>query len=190
MKTVAIVLSGCGVYDGSEIHESVISMLELKRNGANYSCFAPDKDQMHVVDHTKGEPSGETRNVLVESARIARGIIEPLSELVVSKFDAIVFPGGFGAAKNLSTWGVDGPGGEIDPDVKRVIIRCGGLGRIDLSGAHTLAEMLEQASGEAWATEDQTEARLAGQLLEAPGGLPQQIQGTFADLVFFRTRET
>jgi len=121
MKNVAVVLSGCGVYDGSEIHESVITLLEIRKNGAAYSCFAPDKNQLHVINHTTGEEMEGPRNVLVESARIARGEIKALSELNPGDFDALIFPGGFGAAKNLSTWGVLGPEGEIDDDVKRVI---------------------------------------------------------------------
>ena len=121
MKKIAVVLSGCGVYDGSEIHESVITLLEIKKNGAGYACFAPDKEQLHVVNHLTGEEMEGPRNVLVESARIARGDIKPLRGLNAADFDGIIFPGGFGAAKNLSTWGVKGPEGEIDGDVKRVI---------------------------------------------------------------------
>ncbi len=121
MKKVAVVLSGCGVYDGSEIQEAVIVLLEIKKHGADYACFAPDKDQLHVINHVTGDEMEGPRNVLVESARIARGAIQPLSALKVAEFDAIVFPGGFGAAKNLSTWGVKGPQGEIDDEVKRVI---------------------------------------------------------------------
>ncbi|MDH3976264.1 MAG: isoprenoid biosynthesis glyoxalase ElbB [Deltaproteobacteria bacterium] len=121
MKNIAVVLSGCGVYDGSEIHESVITLLEIRKNGAAYSCFAPDKNQLHVINHTTGEEMEGPRNVLVESARIARGEIRALSELNPEDFDAVIFPGGFGAAKNLSTWAVNGPEGGIDGDVKRII---------------------------------------------------------------------
>lgn len=121
MKTVAVVLSGCGVYDGSEIHESVLTLLEIEKNGAQYACFAPDKNQLHVINHRTGEQMDGPRNVLVEAARIARGAIKPLSELQPREFDGIVFPGGFGAAKNLSTWALNGPEGEIDGEVKRVI---------------------------------------------------------------------
>ncbi|MFQ5560394.1 MAG: isoprenoid biosynthesis glyoxalase ElbB [Nitrospinota bacterium] len=121
VKKIAVVLSGCGVYDGSEIQEAVLTLLEIKKRGGEYSCFAPDKEQMHVINHITGEEMPGPRNVLIEAARIARGEIKPLAELTPSEFDGVVFPGGFGAAKNLSTWGVSGPAGEIDPQVKRVI---------------------------------------------------------------------
>ncbi|XP_045190579.2 glutamine amidotransferase-like class 1 domain-containing protein 3, mitochondrial isoform X2 [Mercenaria mercenaria] len=115
------VLSGCGVYDGSEVHESSAVLVHLSRAGADISMFAPDVEQMHAIDHTKGEPMENNRNVLVESARIARGNISALSNLTSSNFDAVVFPGGFGAAKNLSTFAVDGPNMKVNDDVERVI---------------------------------------------------------------------
>ncbi|SHI01844.1 isoprenoid biosynthesis glyoxalase ElbB [Ferrimonas marina] len=109
MKKVAVVLSGCGVYDGSEIHESVLTLLALSRAGAQVQCFAPDQPQLHVINHLTGEvEAGASRNVLVESARIARGAIRPLTELAVAEFDALVLPGGFGAAKNLSDFALEG----------------------------------------------------------------------------------
>lgn len=121
MKKVAVVLAGCGVYDGAEIQEAVLTLLYLDQAGADTHCFAPDRPQMHVINHLKGEPvDGESRNVLVESARIARGNIKPLSELSMKNFDAVVFPGGFGAAKNLCTFAVDGPNCSVDDDVARV----------------------------------------------------------------------
>ena len=101
---VAVVLSGCGVYDGSEIHEASAVMVNLSRRNANYQIFAPDIDQMHVVNHTNGEEMKESRNVLIESARIARGKIQSLNKLNLTQHDAIIFPGGFGAAKNLSNF--------------------------------------------------------------------------------------
>ncbi len=118
---VAVVLSGCGVFDGSEIHEAVLTLLALDRQGAQYACFAPDVPQMHVVDHTTGKPTSGSRNVLVESARIARGKIQDLKAFKADDFDAIVFPGGFGAAKNLSTFAVDGPACTVDADVEAAI---------------------------------------------------------------------
>ncbi len=122
MATFAVVLSGCGVYDGSEIHEAVSVLLNLSRRGVSYRCFAPDVDQMHVVNHMKGEPAeGETRNVLVESARIARGEVEPIGELDADEFDGVVFPGGFGAAKNLCTFATDGADCTVNADVERTI---------------------------------------------------------------------
>ncbi|XP_036850762.1 glutamine amidotransferase-like class 1 domain-containing protein 3, mitochondrial isoform X3 [Manis javanica] len=99
---VALVLSGCGVYDGTELHEASAVLVHLSRGGAEVQIFAPDIPQMHVVDHTKGQPSEtETRNVLTESARIARGKITDLAKLRTADHDAAIFPGGFGAAKNF-----------------------------------------------------------------------------------------
>ncbi|XP_071947921.1 ES1 protein homolog, mitochondrial-like [Antedon mediterranea] len=118
---VAVVFSGSGVYDGTEVHEASAVLVHLSRSDANVAMFAPDKQQMHVIDHTKGEPTKETRNVLVESARIARGKIAALSTLDVNNHDAVIFPGGFGAAKNLSTYAVDGAKCKIDPTVEKVI---------------------------------------------------------------------
>lgn len=116
-KKVAVILSGCGVYDGAEIHESVITLLRLDQRGAQVQCFAPNIAQMHVVDHLTGEEMPESRNVLVESARIARGNIKDLREADAKDFDALIVPGGFGAAKNLSSFAVDGPGCSVHPDV-------------------------------------------------------------------------
>lgn len=118
---VAVVLSGCGVFDGSEIHEAVLTLLAIDRQGAQYTCFAPNVPQMHVINHTTGKETGETRNVLVESARIARGKIQDLKTFRAEDFDAIVFPGGFGAAKNLSTFAVDGPACTVNADVAAAI---------------------------------------------------------------------
>jgi enhancing lycopene biosynthesis protein 2 len=121
MKRIAVILSGCGVYDGSEIHEATLTLLALSKNEADYMCFAPDKQQFHVINHVTGEVSNENRNVLVESARIARGNIKPLSELKAIDFDGIILPGGFGAAKNLSTYAIDGENYTVDPEVEKVI---------------------------------------------------------------------
>jgi len=120
MKRFAIVLSGCGVFDGSEIHEAVMTMLAIDNLGAGYEIFAPDIPQHHTVNHVTGE-AGPGRNVLQESARIARGTIAPISQLKAADFDAVVFPGGFGAAKNLCTYAFDGASMKVNPDVERVI---------------------------------------------------------------------
>lgn len=118
MKRVAIILSGCGVFDGAEIHESVLTLLYLAKKGAEYQCFAPDIDQYHVVNHMSGDVAeGETRNVLVESARIARGQIAALDALNVEEFDALILPGGFGAAKNLCTFALAGAEADFNPQV-------------------------------------------------------------------------
>ena len=116
-KKVAVILSGCGVQDGAEIHESVITLLRLDQRGAQVQCFAPDIAQMHVINHLTGEEMPETRNVLVESARIARGDIKDLAEASVEDFDALIVPGGFGAAKNLSNFAVEGAACSVQPDV-------------------------------------------------------------------------
>lgn len=118
MKKIAVILSGCGVYDGSEIHEAVLTLLAIESNGASYRCFAPNISQHHVINHLTGEVSeNETRNVLVESARIARGDVEDLSELREQDFDALIVPGGFGAAKNLSNFALDGANYQVNEQV-------------------------------------------------------------------------
>lgn len=120
-KKVLVVLSGCGVFDGTEIHEAVISMLALARAGATSTFAAPNKKQMHVINHATGDVMDEQRNVLVEAARISRGNIEDLADVDASDFDAIFLPGGFGAAKNLSTFATEGPNCSIDGDVERIL---------------------------------------------------------------------
>lgn len=107
-KHVAVILAGCGVYDGAEINEVVLTLLHLEKNGARYTCFAPNIEQMHTVNHLDGSVMSETRNVLVESARIVRGNVQDLANCDVSLFDALIIPGGFGVAKNLSDFAVKG----------------------------------------------------------------------------------
>ena len=118
---VAVVLSGCGFLDGSEIHEAVSCLVHLSRHGISYRCFAPDAPQADVVNHAAGQPARESRNCMVEAARIARGQISPLADLKDQGFDGIVFPGGFGAAKNLCTFAKDGPSCTVQGDVDRVL---------------------------------------------------------------------
>ncbi|HUW07611.1 MAG TPA: isoprenoid biosynthesis glyoxalase ElbB [Williamwhitmania sp.] len=120
-KTFAVVLAGCGVYDGSEIHEAVMTLYAIRKHGAKYKIFAPDIAQHHVVNHITGEEMAEHRNVLVESARIARGDIAPLSTFDPATVDCIIFPGGFGAAKNLSTFAFEGSNCKVNPQVERAI---------------------------------------------------------------------
>lgn len=120
-KKFAVVLSGCGVYDGAEIHEATLTLLAIARAGATYQCFAPDMKQYHVINHITGEEMNEERNVLIESARIARGNIKPLSEYDAKEFDALIFPGGFGAAKNLSTVAFKGADATVIPEVEKAI---------------------------------------------------------------------
>jgi enhancing lycopene biosynthesis protein 2 len=118
---IGVLLSGCGVYDGAEIHEAVITLLALDRAGAEAVCMAPDVDQMHVVDHRTGEPAEETRNVLAESARIARGAIRDVADVRADELDGIILPGGFGAAKNLCNFAVAGAQAAVQPDVARLL---------------------------------------------------------------------
>jgi len=120
MKNVGVVLSGCGVYDGTEIHEAVLTLLALDRAGALAVCFAPDKPQLHVINHLSGDEMPEARNVLLESARIARGKIQPLSQADADQLDALIVPGGFGAAKNLSSFASEGAECWIDKDLAKL----------------------------------------------------------------------
>jgi enhancing lycopene biosynthesis protein 2 len=118
-----IVLSGCGVKDGTEIHEAVLTMLHLDRLGAQIVCAAPDSDQAQVVNHVSGQVCGlEGRNMLLESARIARGDILALDELNAGDIDVLIFPGGLGAARNLCTFADDGPQCSVRPDVEQLIL--------------------------------------------------------------------
>jgi enhancing lycopene biosynthesis protein 2 len=129
-KKFAVILSGCGFQDGAEIQESVLSLLAIERNGATYACFAPDIPQHHVTNHLTGKAAGgETRNVLVEAARIARGKIKPLSQYNASDFDALMLPGGFGAALNLSTFALDGPDCTVDKDVRKAVQSTAAAGK-------------------------------------------------------------
>jgi enhancing lycopene biosynthesis protein 2 len=122
MAKVGVILSGCGVYDGSEIHEAVLILLALDRAGVEAVCMAPDIEQMHVVNHLTGNvESGQKRNVLVESARIARGKIRDIRTVKAAELDALIFPGGFGAAKNLCNFAVKGTDCTVDPEVARLV---------------------------------------------------------------------
>ncbi len=119
-KKIGIVLSGCGVYDGSEIHEAVFTLLAIDRYGAEAICMAPNAE-FPVVNHLTGEDAGVTRNALVEGARIARGKIRDLAGVTATDIDALIFPGGFGAAKNLCNFAVKGADAEIHPEVARLL---------------------------------------------------------------------
>jgi enhancing lycopene biosynthesis protein 2 len=121
MPTVGVVLSGCGFLDGAEIHESVLTLLELDRRGATIVCCAPDIDVKQVIDHETKQPAGGTRNVLKEAARIARCEITDVADVRAADLDAIVLPGGFGAAKTLCSFADDGPDCVVDPDVEKLV---------------------------------------------------------------------
>jgi enhancing lycopene biosynthesis protein 2 len=121
-KTIGVLLSGCGVFDGSEIHEAVLTLLFLDRAGAAVKCMAPDMDQLHVINHLTQQEAEEKRNVLVESARIARGDIQDVAAVKAGDLDGLIIPGGFGAAKNLSDFAVKGPEARVHPEVQRLIV--------------------------------------------------------------------
>lgn len=122
MKKIAVILSGCGVYDGSEIHESTLTILAISKLGAKYNIYAPNIEQFHVVNHLTGEVMNEKRNVLIEAARISRGNIKPLNELNVNNYDAVILPGGYGAAKNLSNFATDGVNLVVNSELQKVIV--------------------------------------------------------------------
>jgi enhancing lycopene biosynthesis protein 2 len=121
LERIGVLLSGCGVFDGSEIHEAVLTLLALDRAGAEAVCLAPDMEQYHVINHLTREVAEEKRNVLVESARIARGRIRNLEEVGVDELDGLILPGGFGAAKNLSDFALKGKEATVHPDVARLL---------------------------------------------------------------------
>ena len=118
---IGVLLSGCGVYDGAEIHESVLTLLAIEEAGAEAVCLSLNQNQHHVVNHLTGEEMPESRNMMIEAARIARGAVEDSSKYDLSQLDALVIPGGFGSAKNFSTWAFDGPNGAILPEIKTLI---------------------------------------------------------------------
>lgn len=131
MKRVAVILSGCGVYDGAEIHESVLTLLALDQAGAQVTVAAPDITQYHVINHQTGEVSpSETRNVRVEAARIARGPVKTVNELKVEDFDAVILPGGFGAAKNLCDFAVAGAAWKVEPSVEKFLTSFHKAGKV------------------------------------------------------------
>ncbi len=121
MKKIAVVLAGNGVFDGSEIHEATLTLYSIVKNGATYELFAPNIDQHHVINHLTGDEMKEKRNVLIEAARIGRGKIHDLANFKADDFDAIIFPGGFGVAKNLCTFAFDGSNCKVNLDVEKAI---------------------------------------------------------------------
>jgi enhancing lycopene biosynthesis protein 2 len=128
-RKFAVVLAGCGNRDGAEIHESVMTLYAIAKAGCTYDIFAPDINQYHVINHFTGEATSETRNVLVESARIARGKIRPLSEFDAQRFDILMFAGGFGVAKNLCTYAFDGADCAVNAEVERAVVEMNDLGK-------------------------------------------------------------
>ena len=129
MKKIGVVLSGCGVYDGSEIHEAVLTLLAIARNDAQAICFAPDRQQTDVINHLTGETMADSRNVLIEAARITRGDIHPLAQAAASDLDALIVPGGFGAAKNLSNFASQGSECRVDSDLAALAVEMHQAGK-------------------------------------------------------------
>lgn len=121
-KSIAVILSGCGNQDGSEIHEATLTLWAIHKNGADYQCYAPNIPQHHVLDHITGKEMVEQRNVLTESARIARGDILDLGTFNASAHDALIIPGGLGAAKNLSNYAFAGKNCKINKEVEDAIL--------------------------------------------------------------------
>jgi enhancing lycopene biosynthesis protein 2 len=128
-KKVAVILSGCGKQDGAEIHESVLTLLALDRAGATYEVLAPDKPQRQVVNHATGQEVKQTRNVLVEAARIARGAVKDIARAKGSDYDAVILPGGYGAALNLSDFALRGAECTVDEHVARFLREAHQAGR-------------------------------------------------------------
>ncbi len=126
---IGVLLSGCGVYDGAEIQEAVLTLLAIEEIDAEAICISIDADQHHVINHTNGEEMNESRNILIESARITRGSIKNIKDVSPADLDAIVIPGGFGSAKNFTKWAFFGPEGEILPDIKLLLVNMMNVGK-------------------------------------------------------------
>lgn len=126
---IGILLSGCGVYDGAEIQEAVLAMLAVTETGNEYQCISVNKNQYHVINHLTGEEMKEERNLMVESARIARGDVKEISEITPANIDGLIIPGGFGSAKNFSDWAFNGPDGTILPEVKLLLVNLVNAGK-------------------------------------------------------------
>ena len=126
---IGVLLSGNGVYDGAEIQEAVLTLLAIDEIGAEAVCIGIDKNQHHVVNHLDGSEMNESRNMLVEAARIARGNIRSISDVDPGELDALVIPGGFGSAKNFTDWAFKGPDGSILPEVKLLLVNLVNIGK-------------------------------------------------------------
>ncbi|HSG67451.1 MAG TPA: isoprenoid biosynthesis glyoxalase ElbB [Bacteroidales bacterium] len=179
MKKFAVVLSGSGVYDGAEIHESTLTLYAIIKQGASYEIFAPNIPQHHVINHITGEEMNESRNVLVESARIARGAIRDIKEYNAGDFDGLIFPGGFGVAKNLSTVAFDGSEAKVNDDISAAVKSTHELGKP--IGALCIAPaMMAKILGNAIVTIGQDPATI--EAIEKMGGT--HISTTHGDVVY------
>lgn len=126
---IGVLLSGCGVYDGAEIQETVLTLLAIEELGAQAICISIDENQHHVINHMTGEEMHESRNMMIEAARISRGVIREISSIQPSEIDALVIPGGFGSAKSFSNWAFEGPSGNIHPKVKLLLVNLINIGK-------------------------------------------------------------
>lgn len=126
---IGVLLSGCGVYDGAEIQESVLTLLSIEEIGATAVCISVDKPQHHVINHITGEEMNESRNMMTESARISRGEVTNILDINPADIDALVIPGGFGSAKNFTDWAFNGPDGIILPEVKLLLVNLINIGK-------------------------------------------------------------
>ena len=161
MKKIGVLLHGSGVYDGTEIQEAVLSLLALKQAGYDYQCLAFDRNQHHVINHLNGQEMPEKRNMLVESARIARGEVIVPDESTLVQLDALVLPGGFGTAKNFTKWAFEGAEGPIEADVKELILHFVSSNKPILAlcmSPTTVAKALENTSYSALLSVGSTEA--------------------------------
>lgn len=174
MKKIGVILSGSGVYDGSEIHEATLTLLAIDKAGAEYLCMAPNIDQHHVVNHITGDEMNEKRNVLVESARIARGEIKDIAHVKAEDLDGLSIPGGFGAAKNLTKWAFSGPDGEINAEVKRLINEMVLAGKPIVAmcmGPTVVAKALQESGIKTQLTVGTTEAPSPYDIAAVSGGM-------------------
>ena len=126
---IGVLLSGCGVYDGAEIQEVVLTLLAIEEIGATVVPISIDKNQHHVVNHRTGEEMSESRNMLIESARITRGVVEDINNISPADIDALIIPGGFGSAKDFTDWAFKGPDGVILPEVKLLLVNLINIGK-------------------------------------------------------------
>lgn len=174
MKKIGVLLHGCGVFDGTEIQEAVLTLLAIKEAGADYVCFAPDVPQHHVLNHITGAEMPENRNVLIESARIARGAIVSINDINLSELDGLVMPGGFGTAKNITKWAFEGPSGDILKEVKEFLTAVvqKGIPIVALCmSPTTLAKALEGTGYSATLTVGSTEAPSPYDIAGIAGGI-------------------
>lgn len=173
-KKIGVLLSGSGVFDGSEIHESVFTLLAVDKRNGEAVCFAPDADQHHVINHLNGDEMNEKRNILTESARIARGKIQDVTKADVKALDALVIPGGFGTAKNHTKWAFEGPDGKIRSDVKKLINDFSAAGKPILGlcmAPTTIAKALEGSDRKVKLTVGTTEENSPYDIKAISGGM-------------------